>query len=62
LSTFTELRVYFPNVSDADAIETSVRDAFPSLRRLEMLPANLCRADLLVEIEGLVDLNLLKST
>ncbi len=61
LGTFTELRVYFPNPSDADAIEAAIRESFPALRRLEMLPANLCRADLLVEIEGLADLNPLKS-
>ena len=61
LNAFLELRVYYPDVSDADAIEAAIHEAFPTLRRLELLPANLCRADLLVEVEGLVDLNLLNS-
>lgn len=59
LSAFTELRVYFPNESDATPIEQSIRRAFPKLQRLELMRAGLCRAELLVEIEGLADLSLL---
>jgi chorismate lyase/3-hydroxybenzoate synthase len=60
LGTFTELRVYFPNHADASAIEANVRVAFPRLKRLEMFQADLCRAELLVEIEGVADLKLLQ--
>ena len=57
LGAFRELRVYYPNRRDAKEIEPAVRNAFGSLRRLEMLHADLCRAELLVEIEGVADLN-----
>jgi chorismate lyase/3-hydroxybenzoate synthase len=59
LSAFRELRAYYPDRSHAPEIESAIRAAFPSLRRLEMLHAELCRSELLVEIEGLADLNLL---
>jgi chorismate lyase/3-hydroxybenzoate synthase len=59
LSAFFELRAYYPDSAHAAEIETALRAAFPSMRRLEMLHADLCRAELLVEIEGLADLNLL---
>jgi chorismate lyase/3-hydroxybenzoate synthase len=56
LSTFTELRVYYPNRADAAAIEAVIRAAFSNIKRLELLRADLCRAELLVEIEGVADL------
>jgi chorismate lyase/3-hydroxybenzoate synthase len=59
LGAFRDVRVYHPNAHDARAIESAVRAAFGSLRRLEMLHADLCRAELLVEIEGMADLNAL---
>lgn len=59
LDAFTELRVYFPDPSDATIIQSTVEKAFPKLERLEMMKAGLCRAELLVEIEGVADLNLL---
>jgi len=61
LSAFRELRVYYPNQNDVSAIESAILGAFPSLVRLETMEANLCRAELLVEIEGLADLNLLNT-
>jgi chorismate lyase/3-hydroxybenzoate synthase len=57
LDAFTELRVYFPDPSDAAAIQSTVEKAFGKLKHLEMQQANLCRAELLVEIEGVADLN-----
>src|SRR2546423_2120569 len=61
LGAFTELRVYYPDPADGPAIERAVAANFPRLRRLEMLPADLCRAELLVEIEGIADLSLFES-
>jgi chorismate lyase/3-hydroxybenzoate synthase len=57
LATFRELRVYYPNPKRTREIESAIRAAFPSLRQLEMLHADLCRAELLVEIEGVADLS-----
>ena len=61
LAAFTELRVYYPRNYDAAAIESAVLRSFPALSRVEMQQANLCRADLLVEIEGIADLNRLQA-
>ena len=62
LSALRDLRVYFPHRRHEAEIEASVRKNFPSVRRLEMLHADLCRAELLVEIEGVADLVELKGT
>ena len=56
LAAFRELRAYFPVAADAGAVEHAIREKFPALRRLELLHADLCRAELLVEIEGVADL------
>ena len=60
LSAFVDLRAYYPDPSHAAEIETAIRAAFPSLRRLQLFHADLCRRELLVEIEGVAELNLLK--
>ena len=52
LSRFTELRVYYPRSRDRAALEALVRPRFPRVRRIEWRRADLCRRDLLVEIEG----------
>ena len=57
LSAFREIRVYHPRPHDAPKIASAVRSALPSLQRVELLHADLCRPELLVEIEGLADLN-----
>ena len=62
LSAFRELRVYFPHRRDQCEIEYSIGATFPNLRRLEMLRADLCRAELIVEIEGVADLAELTET
>jgi chorismate lyase/3-hydroxybenzoate synthase len=49
---FVELRVYYVDPADADGIAARVSTRFPNLSRLEMVRADICRADLLVEIEG----------
>ncbi|MEO6436318.1 MAG: hypothetical protein ABIP55_11250 [Tepidisphaeraceae bacterium] len=60
LAAFRELRVYFPNRDHAGPIDAAIRERFAGLRRAEFLHADLCRADLLVEIEGVADLSELK--
>jgi chorismate lyase/3-hydroxybenzoate synthase len=49
---FRELRCYHPRVEDAEPIRANLQARFPGLERLETLRADLCRDDLLVEIEG----------
>jgi chorismate lyase/3-hydroxybenzoate synthase len=56
LGRFRELRVYHPNASDADVLLSMIQAALPNLSRLEVLRADLCRSELLVEIEGVADL------
>jgi chorismate lyase/3-hydroxybenzoate synthase len=57
LAAFRELRVYHPDPADETRIIWMIRENFPALSRLELLPADLCRAELLVEIEGVAELN-----
>jgi chorismate lyase/3-hydroxybenzoate synthase len=60
LGAFREVRVYYANHDHAAEIESAVREHFGGLRRMEFLHADLCRADLLVEIEGIAELADLK--
>lgn len=53
LSLFRELRVYFREAEHQQQILELVEAAFPGVARIEMLPAELCRTELLVEIEGM---------
>ena len=62
LACFRDLRVYYPDRTHEREIEHSIRENFPGLRHLEMLHADLCRAELLVEIEGVADLSKLQKT
>ena len=52
LSDFEALRVYFVHDADRAAVEAMVAAAFPHLAGIEYVRADLCRPDLLVEIEG----------
>ncbi|HYO09082.1 MAG TPA: hypothetical protein VER17_08920 [Tepidisphaeraceae bacterium] len=61
LAAFTDLRVYYPSRRDAAEIGAAVAAQFPRLARLEMLHADLCRPELLVEIEGIADLSALRA-
>jgi len=56
LARYRELRVYYPRAEDASAIERAARRAFAKRCRIEMVRAGLCRAELLVEIEGVAGL------
>ena len=53
LADFTDIRVYHPRQSDQAAIEALVTKAFAPSCRIELMPAFLCRSELLIEIEGL---------
>jgi chorismate lyase / 3-hydroxybenzoate synthase len=57
LAAFREARVYHPDPADEPRILWMIRENFPALARIELLPADLCRPELLVEIEGIADLN-----
>lgn len=56
LSRFRELRVYRPRLTDSDAILDVLGRHFAGVTRFELLQAELCRAELLVELEGLADI------
>ena len=52
LNHLDHLRVYFPLAADLPRIRAAVEEWFPRPRRIEWHQAILCRAELLVEIEG----------
>jgi enamine deaminase RidA (YjgF/YER057c/UK114 family) len=52
LTLIDQLRVYVPRDADRATIEGLTRDAFVGSTDLEFVAADLCRAELLVEIEG----------
>ena len=52
LGAFEGLRVYYVHEADRRSIERMVDEAFPQLSDVEYVRADLCRPDLLVEIEG----------
>jgi len=55
LNRFRELRVYHPHLADRGQILTLVQEHFRCLKRVELIRAELCRPELLVEIEGLAE-------
>lgn len=50
---FRYLRVYHVESAHVDVLRTRVLERFPGLKRLELTRADLCRRELLVEIEGM---------
>ena len=52
LDRFEQLRVYYTNPHHVDAIVLKIHDTFPSVEQIELVQADLCRRELLVEIEG----------
>jgi chorismate lyase/3-hydroxybenzoate synthase len=56
LSAFTDVRIYHLRPGDRAEVESAAQVAFGSEARLELIRADLCRADLLVEIEGIAPL------
>lgn len=55
LACYRELRVYYPDPERLEELQGLLADAFPS-GKIEWVRADLCRADLLVEIEGVAEL------
>jgi chorismate lyase/3-hydroxybenzoate synthase len=53
LGQFRDLRIYYVREIDREFLVKRVAEFFPQDCRVEFLRANLCRAELLVEIEGL---------
>jgi chorismate lyase / 3-hydroxybenzoate synthase len=56
LGLFNSLRVYHPRVAHRPAAMRLVRARFPAVQEVEFLQVDLCRSELLVEIEGVADL------
>jgi len=52
LKRFRSLRVYYPRSTDLPTIQSLVADGFTNLASAEFVGADLCRAELLIEIEG----------
>jgi enamine deaminase RidA (YjgF/YER057c/UK114 family) len=52
LRNFKELRVYYPRPGDEAIIRDAIAAAFPAVSSPEFIRADLCRRELLVEIEG----------
>jgi enamine deaminase RidA (YjgF/YER057c/UK114 family) len=52
---FSDLRIYHPRAEDEAFIARAVRRAVGDSPRIEMARADLCRPELLVEIEGVAD-------
>lgn len=55
LSCFRELRVYLVDSESRGKLIELLAGHFPRLERLELMPADLCRQSLLVEIESMVE-------
>jgi chorismatase FkbO-like protein len=55
LAHYRHLRAYHPREQDRGEVEARMKAAFPVLERLELLSAELCRSELLVEVEGLAE-------
>ncbi len=53
LDALSDLRVYFVHDAQAALVRDLVLARFPSAKRIEFTRADLCRTELLVEIEGL---------
>jgi chorismate lyase/3-hydroxybenzoate synthase len=56
LPRFRELRIYRPRRAEADRILDLVVPGFRGVSRVELLEAELCRAELLVEVEGVAEI------
>ena len=56
IARLTDVRVYVPRSSDTALIRSMIETQCPGLTRLEMCRSQLCRPELLVEIEGVAAL------
>jgi chorismate lyase/3-hydroxybenzoate synthase len=57
LGRFEHLRVYHPRPEDACYLSQALAARFPSIDRLELVQSDLCRPELLLEIEGVARLS-----
>lgn len=57
LARYRSLRVYYVRGGDVPALRDALQAAFPSSTRIETVQADLCRPELLVEIEGVAGLD-----
>jgi hypothetical protein len=56
LARMTEVRIYYPRPLDEPVVRTAAEGVFSRARTLQLLRADLCRSELLVEIEGVASL------
>lgn len=56
LAGFREVRVYFPDPRRLGELRSLLEDAFPGAGHVEWVRAGICRAELMVEIEGVAEL------
>ena len=55
LDRYRDVRVYYPDPASLDELRVLLKDAFPGADGIEWVRADLCRAELLVEIEGIAE-------
>lgn len=56
LANYLDVRVYYPDPYHLDQLRVLLKGAFPGASAVEWVRADLCRTDLLVEIEGVAKL------
>ncbi len=56
IHSFDSVRVFHPNLADRSWIAAAMREAFVAATTIELVQADLCRAELLIEIEGVATL------
>lgn len=56
IARLLEVRIYHPRPPDERIISAAATSTFPSARNIQLLRADLCRSELLVEIEGVAAL------
>ncbi len=52
-ASYDELRAYVVEESDEEMVLETIARLFPRVQRVELMPADLCRPELLIEIDGL---------
>ena len=57
LAGFRDVRVYFPGPGRLGELRALLGNAFPGAGPVEWVRADICRAELLVEIEGVAELS-----
>jgi chorismate lyase/3-hydroxybenzoate synthase len=58
LERYRDVRAYVVRSADGPKIGATLCKALPRLRRMELIQADLCRPELLVEVEGILDFGL----